>query len=72
MKGAERAANAAAPRFTEKLTASALINAARARRELSQSEADILWNENLNLEQCALALARVKQGTPLARALRQS
>ena len=70
MKGAERAAIAAAPRFVpEKITASTLINAARARRELSQSEADILWNENLNLKQCALALARVKRGMKIGDAI---
>ena len=53
----------------KKLDASMLINAARARRELSQSEADILWSQHLTTSQCALALARMKRGQSIGQAL---
>ena len=57
------------PSAEKKLNASMLINAARARRELSQSEADILWHQHLTTPQCALALARMKRGQTIGQAL---
>ena len=57
------------PPAGKKIDASMLINAARARRELSQSEADILLNQNLTTNQCALALSPMKRGQTIGQAI---